>query len=107
MKLVEKYKNIYFVDFPNLTLDFSQNYFNEISFNFKNVNYTWKIIGGLSDASLKLFEEGSLNVKALANTVLKHADFDFILYDANQNAPSIVQPNRLFIDVKLGILQNE
>jgi len=54
-----------------------------------------------------LFEEGSLNVKALANTVLKHADFDFILYDANQNAPSIVQPNRLFIDVKLGILQNE
>jgi|GEM_PF-6354771 len=40
MKLVEKYKNIYFVDFPNLTLDFSQNYFNEISFNFKNVNYT-------------------------------------------------------------------
>jgi hypothetical protein len=107
MDFLDNYTKLTWFNFPNLNLDFSRNWFNEINFTYNNIRYTWRVIGGLNDTTLKLVEYGKLNVSAISNTLLKHNDFDFFLYDANQNPQVIISQDRLLKDVKLGILANE
>lgn len=104
MDFLKNYNVIRWVEFSNLNFNFDTNYFNEVTFNYNNINYVWKVIGGLKENNLKLYEAGKMNITATPNTLLKHKDFDFFLFNNSKNKDLQVNKENLFSELKLGIL---
>lgn len=104
MDFLKHYNFVHWVEFSNLDFNFDTNYFNEVTFSYNNINYVWKVIGGLADNNLKLYESEKMNIMATSNTLLKHKDFDFFLYNSTKNKDLKVSKENLFSELKLGIL---
>ncbi|MGV3278038.1 hypothetical protein ACFX5K_00115 [Rickettsiales bacterium LUAb2] len=97
----------YYIDFNDLQLDFSNTYYNNISFSLNNKQYNWQVIFNSTTKELLLYDLGNCCTKAISNTVLNHSDFNFILI--NQSDPLIrpILVNELFKKYRLAILDNK
>lgn len=99
--IMKNYTISYFIEFNNLTLNFSNTYYNTVNFMFNNIKYRWLVV--LNNDNLYLYDPQKMLLQTIANTPLHHNNFDFALFNNTVKTTSITSSN-LFTQFQLAIL---